>query len=362
MANLGVSRLFVIFSVAQATLISRGYIAKLELDDKKSNNKLLGEYNSQSLIECAAMCVKECGFFGYHGELKKCRVHKKIFTFGLSDEAGWRYYLHDYFPFDCKDLHEDSHTNSGVYEIYPDGTSSRSLSVYCDMETMDGGWTAIQKRVNGSLSFDRDWTGYKNGFGSPVQDGWIGNEVIHHLTKGKNSALYVSVTLVNGSRLYELYEQFSVSDEAANYQLFLAGNVTGTLGSSKLMWNGPIGICLVCSILSDHHGDSMLNSGSSYRDLSGMYFTTPDRDNDRNINWQGGNCAAAPGFRGGWWFKDCAYAFLNGVWPLVHWFPTFPLEGTSVRETMMMMRINEGRKREATDQKRKKSNYILMEK
>ncbi|XP_061167271.1 angiopoietin-related protein 2-like [Saccostrea echinata] len=274
MANLGVSCLFVIFSVAQATLISRGYIAKLELDDKKSNNKLLGEYNSQSLIECAAMCVKECGFFGYHGELKKCRVHKKIFTFGLSDEAGWRYYLHDYFPFDCKDLYEDSHTNSGVYEIYPDGTSSRSLSVYCDMETMDGGWTAIQKRVNGSLSFDRDWTGYKNGFGSPVQDGWI--------------------------------------------------------------------------------GDSMLNSGSSYRDLSGMYFTTPDRDNDRNIQWQGGNCAAAPGFRGGWWFKDCAYAFLNGVWPLVHWFPTFPPEGTSVRETMMMMRINEGRKREATDQKRKK--------
>ncbi|XP_062584891.1 ficolin-1-like [Saccostrea cucullata] len=98
------------------------------------------------------------------------------------------------------------------------------------MKTRRGGWTVIQKRVKGSLDFDRDWLEYKNGFGSPEQDVWIGNDVIHQLTKGNNSSLYVSITLQNGKRLYELYEKFAISDEAEKYKLFLAGTADGTLG------------------------------------------------------------------------------------------------------------------------------------
>ncbi|XP_062593512.1 fibroleukin-like [Saccostrea cucullata] len=97
------------------------------------------------------------------------------------------------------------------------------------MTTMGGGWTTIQRRINGSLSFDRDWSAYKNGFGSPEQDVWVGNGLIHLLTK-ENSALYVSITLQNGTTLYEMYDRFSVSDEAGKYQLSLAGPATGTLG------------------------------------------------------------------------------------------------------------------------------------
>ncbi|XP_061191040.1 fibroleukin-like [Saccostrea echinata] len=213
---------------------------------------------------------------------------------------------------DCKDLHENGHTNSGVYEIYPYGTSSRPVKVYCDMETMDGGWTVIQQRVDGSLSFDKAWSEYKNGFGAPGQNIWIGNDAIHQLTKGNDSSLYVSITLANGSRLYALYDQFSVSNEADKYQLFLAGYLDGTLG------------------------DSMLDNENSGDNLSGMYFSTADRDNDMLVI---GSCAAV--HKGGWWFNQCYNAFLNGAWSPGYWYepwtPTIRI-GTSVRKTMMIIK------------------------
>ncbi|XP_062615997.1 ficolin-1-like [Saccostrea cucullata] len=216
-------------------------------------------------------------------------------------------------PKDCKDLCEEGQTTTGVYDIYPYRTLTIPISVYCDMTTMGGGWTAIQKRVDGSVRFNRTWTEYKNGFGSPAQNVWIGNDVIHKLTKENTSSLYVSITLQDGTTLYEMYDRFSVSDEAGKYQLFLAGPATGTLG------------------------DSMLNTGYSGGNLYGMYFSTPDRDNDVGA----GNCAALK--RGGWWFNDCHQAFLNGPWSPGDWsWPWYPTvrSGTSVKGTTMMIRRN----------------------
>ncbi|XP_062579618.1 fibroleukin-like [Saccostrea cucullata] len=178
------------------------------------------------------------------------------------------------------------------------------------MVTEGGGWTAIQKRVSGVVAFDRTWTDYKTGFGNPNDSYWIGNDVIHQLTKRSNTSLYVSITLTNGTRLYELYDQFSVADETNNYRLFLGGPATGTLG------------------------DSMLHTGDLY--LSGMSFSTPDRDND---GVSGGNCAAYS--RGGWWFNWCHHAFLNGPWSPGSWFrPWYPTvyDNKQIKETLMMIK------------------------
>ncbi|XP_062600604.1 fibroleukin-like [Saccostrea cucullata] len=222
-------------ALSKATIISQKYTAKLILNDKISSYELLEEQNSHSLTECAAICQRECVFFGFNPETKKCRTHKKIFTSWMSDEAGWRYYsdnncVFSAMPKDCTELCEEGQTTTGVYDIYPYSTLTIPISVYCDMTAMGGGWTAIQKRVDGSVSFDRNWTEYKNGFGSPEQNFWVGNDIIHQLTKEKSS-LYVSITLQNGTTLYEMYDGFSVSNEAGKYQLFLAGPATGTLGT-----------------------------------------------------------------------------------------------------------------------------------
>lgn len=40
---------------------------------------------------------------------------------------------------------------------------------------------AIQRRVNGEENFNRNWTEYKLGFGSPHVDYWIGKEKLLHL-------------------------------------------------------------------------------------------------------------------------------------------------------------------------------------
>ncbi|XP_062569643.1 ficolin-2-like [Saccostrea cucullata] len=139
------------------------------------------------------------------------------------------------------------------------------------------------------------------------------NDLIHQLTKEITSSLYVTITLQNGTTLYEMYDGFSVSDEAEKYQIFLAGPATGTLGDSKI------------------------DTGFHYYNQSGMYFSTPDRDNNRYSS----HCAAV--YRGGWWYNRCHSSFLNA--------PSFPgdlsnpryptvTSGTSVKGTTMMIRRN----------------------
>lgn len=51
------------------------------------------------------------------------------------------------------------------------------------METDGGGWTVIQRRKVGLISFSRDWKHYKEGFGSIQGDFWLGNEHIYRLSQ-----------------------------------------------------------------------------------------------------------------------------------------------------------------------------------
>ena len=41
-----------------------------------------------------------------------------------------------------------------------------------------------------------------------------------------------------------------------------------------------------------------------------MAFSTKDQDNDLSVST--GYCA--PRYKGGWWFNNCHYAFLNGLY------------------------------------------------
>eukprot|EP00105_Crassostrea_gigas_P022645 XP_011442238.1 PREDICTED: ficolin-2-like [Crassostrea gigas] len=168
-------------------------------------------------------------------------------------------------------------SRDGVYTIYP--TLGTNKTVFCDMTTDGGGWTVIQKRIDGETDFYRNWTDYKNGFGHADHEYWLGNDAIHALTKDKNQILRIDMMKFSREKGHATYSSFFVDNEANKYKL--------TLGS----FNGTKGL------------------GDSLRISNNMYFSTYDRDNDKDDSRHCVQRYKAPG-----WMNGCFRSNLNGVY------------------------------------------------
>lgn len=181
---------------------------------------------------------------------------------------------------DCSDYKLRGETKSGVYLVTPD-LRSRSFPAFCDMELKGGGWTLLQRRQDGSVSFNRTWAEYRAGFGK--LDGgefWLGNNRIHLLTRDRDMVLRVELEDFDGVMEFAEYEHFQVASEQMQYRL------------SVDRYSGTAGDALRFSKFYDHNNRA---------------FTTPDRDHDR---YPSGNCGAY--YSSGWWFDACMAANLNG--------------------------------------------------
>ena len=108
--------------------------------------------------------------------------------------------------------------------INPDG--SRIYDVFCDQTTAGGGWLVLQKRLDGSVNFYRDWTYYKRGFGSLIGEFWLGLDKIHRLTSSGKYKIRVDLEDFAGKTYYAEYDLFKVGSEAEKYQLSV-GNYEG---------------------------------------------------------------------------------------------------------------------------------------
>ncbi|XP_052090213.1 angiopoietin-2-like [Mytilus californianus] len=73
---------------------------------------------------------------------------------------------------DCSYITGETNKRSGVYIIYP--SEMNGIKAYCDMSTDGGGWTVLQKRIDRTTSFDRNWIDNKEGFGDPQKEYWLG--------------------------------------------------------------------------------------------------------------------------------------------------------------------------------------------
>ncbi|XP_051808020.1 fibroleukin-like [Acanthochromis polyacanthus] len=186
----------------------------------------------------------------------------------------------DFVYRDCSDHLLRGEARSGVYLVTPDPRGG-SFPVFCDMERDGGGWTVLQRRQDGSVSFNRTWAEYQAGFGE--LDGgefWLGNDLIHLLTRDREMALRVELEDFEGVAEFAQYQQFRVASERLRYRLTVGG------------YFGTAGDALRFNKRYDHNHRA---------------FTTPDRDHDR---YPSGNCGVY--YSSGWWFDACMAANLNG--------------------------------------------------
>lgn len=93
------------------------------------------------------------------------------------------------------------------------------MYIYCDMRTDGGGWTIIQRRLDGSVDFYRDWDEFKRGFGDKLGEYWLGLEILHSLTSRDDYTLRIELEDFTGEKRYAEYEKFCIAGENDNYRL-----------------------------------------------------------------------------------------------------------------------------------------------
>jgi outer membrane murein-binding lipoprotein Lpp/predicted lipoprotein with Yx(FWY)xxD motif len=177
---------------------------------------------------------------------------------------------------DCSDLlKQNPNQPSGIYTLPLPGLG-RSVKVYCDMTTEAGGWTVIQRRKDGSVNFYRNYKEYSDGFGNLDGEFWLGNSIISAMTNKRTYQLRVDLEDYEGMSTFNEFSNFRVGSASTKYELESIGTYSGT-------------------------------GGNSMQKHLGMKFTTFDEDSDTDSE---ANCAVK--FKGGWWYRACHDANLNG--------------------------------------------------
>ncbi|XP_017884324.1 protein scabrous-like [Ceratina calcarata] len=182
--------------------------------------------------------------------------------------------------------------------LFEPAKGSRPMLIFCRE-----GWIVIARRIDGSLDFDRSWDEYSLGFGSPVTEYWIGNEILHELTRDNCSSLRIDMLDIYGERWRAEYRVFTVDSEENGYRLRV-GEYTG-------------------------------NATDAFSYQNGMAFSTRDRDMDVSPS----NCAQ--NYHGGWWFSRCQHANLNGKYSLgLTWYRSDTNRWMSIASSEMSIRRN----------------------
>ncbi|XP_063224737.1 protein scabrous [Bacillus rossius redtenbacheri] len=171
------------------------------------------------------------------------------------------------------------------------------LVAACDPQ----GWTVVQRRVDGSQEFNRNWADYAAGFGSPAGEFWLGNEALHRLTADNCSSLRVELKDIYGKAWLAEYSEFGVAARADGYRLHVAG----------------------------YRG----NASDALDYQNRMQFSAIDSDRDIS------NTHCAANYEGGWWFSHCQHANLNGRYNLgLTWFDAAKNEWIAVAWSEMKVR------------------------
>ncbi|XP_071836531.1 scavenger receptor cysteine-rich domain-containing protein DMBT1-like [Apostichopus japonicus] len=125
------------------------------------------------------------------------------------------------YPRDCQEaftMFSSYSTGAGVYHIKPDGYAD-PFEVYCEPDLENVVWTVLERRLDGSVGFNRTWFDYKNGFGFYGSEFWLGLDKIAYLTNQRNYQLRVDFSTESNITYKLHYDYFRITDEWGNYTL-----------------------------------------------------------------------------------------------------------------------------------------------
>ncbi|XP_011299278.1 protein scabrous [Fopius arisanus] len=163
------------------------------------------------------------------------------------------------------------------------------------------GWIMVARRMDGIVDFDRSWSEYASGFGSPLNEFWVGNEALHRLTRDNCTKIKIDLTDIYGIRWTAEYDHFAVLSEETGYQLQVGG------------YSG--------------------NATDAFSYQNNMKFSAKDKDMDISS----ADCAA--NYHGGWWFSHCQHANLNAKYSLgLTWYQSDSNEWMAVTASTMSIK------------------------
>ena len=181
------------------------------------------------------------------------------------------------YPKVCREVQLKGATEDGIYTICP-VSWTQPINVYCDLTTENGGWTVFQRRKDGSVDFYCTWDEYRQGFGTPSGELWLGNDLIHVMTANGAHELRVDLENWDGLKVQAYYGNFQVASETDKFRLTI-GNFLG--GSA----------------------------GDGLSEVNNQFFTTKDADNDIHAT---SNCATD--YTSGFWYNACFKVNPNGIY------------------------------------------------
>lgn len=233
----------------------------------------------QAVLQQAERVREECSIFNYYDCCQPIVMAKAVFP--SNRPLSGRYVITD----PCE---------RGT------GKLNDTTYAYCDMVTDEGGWILIQRRrYYNSLDFARNWLQYEEGFGDVNGEFWFGLQKIHCLTTRYDVELRIDLSPRSGAGITWVYQLFRVASSLDNYRLHIGQGV------------GP-------------GRDQMMVH-------NGMQFSTYDEDHDV-ASW---NCAQVN--QGGWWYRDCYGANLNGHRNHLYW-GSLPHTRVNYPNVVMMVR------------------------
>uniref|UniRef100_A0A182ULN5 Fibrinogen C-terminal domain-containing protein n=1 Tax=Anopheles merus TaxID=30066 RepID=A0A182ULN5_ANOME len=171
--------------------------------------------------------------------VKHDQMRQEIETLASKEDLAWfrtksRLYLQSIAARSCKQVQSE---RPGKYFIQPAADAEPFLG-YCAQTAFGGGWLVIQHRYDGSVDFRRNWTEYRDGFGSLGGEFWLGLEHLHRMTSARPHELLVELEYFSGKYAYARYSKFVIDSEAGQYAIGELRLLSGTAADAVRLRQG----------------------------------------------------------------------------------------------------------------------------